>query len=358
MTTIKDIAEYTGVSATTVSNVIHGRKNRVSDETVRRIEEAIDKLGYVPNLFARSLVSSSSKVVALINFIPTEADAFFVDESFQMSFLSTIETILRKNGYFLMYRRVENIEDLKFFLMNWNVDGFFVSGTCDPEFVDEMRSVKTPVVFIDSYVEGDFTDVGHDDSEGGYLATTHLIERGHKRIAFTAPTVQDGRYMEQRYIGYRNALAAAGMEADKNLVFESGVDIDSCRNTAEKILSTGDVTGVVATTDIMAAGLMAAFIDMGKSIPDDISIIGFDDTPLSRMLTPRLTTIRQDMRQKAQVATEYMVDIMNQAHGGIVINSKDFARRINDQGIKMTTRANRIILPVELVVRDSVKDIK
>lgn len=333
MTTIKDIAEYTGVSATTVSNVIHGRKNRVSGETVERIQKAIDELGYVPNLFARSLVSSSSNVIALISYVPTQADSFFADESFRMRFLSRIENILKENGYYLMFRRVESVDELKCFLRNWKMDGLFITGAADKDTAEALHGIKAPMVFIDSYASENICDVGHDDYSGGRMATEHLLEKGHRRIAFASSSVMDGRYMEQRYKGYLDALEAAGVAADPELVYESGLDMDSCRVVAEKIKNRGDVTAVVATTDLMAAGLMAAFIDMGMSIPDDVSIVGFDDTPLSRMITPRLTTIRQDMDLKADTAAQKMIEILK---GG---RSK-----------------GRIVLPVELVVRDSVKE--
>ncbi len=340
MTTIKDIAEYTGVSATTVSNVIHGRKNRVSKETVERIQDAIEKLGYVPNQFARSLVSSSSKVIALINYIPTREDAVFVDESYQMSFLNTLETVLREHDYFLMYRLVETVDELKYFLMNWSVDGFFVSGCKDSGFMDALKTVKTPTVLVDSYIGGNYCDVGHDDFEGGRLATAHMIEKGHKKIAFASTDIHDSRYMEQRYKGYLDALKSAGIAPDESLVFESGVDIDSTRPVAEKIVGVGGVTGVITTTDVMAAGLIAAFNDMGIAVPDDISIVGFDDTPLSRMITPRLTTIRQDIRQKARTAAQCMLKILG-------IDIKD----------DTVLTSGRIVLPVTLVIRDSVKEI-
>ncbi len=341
MTTIKDIAEYTGVSATTVSNVIHGRKNRVSKETVERIQDAIEKLGYVPNQFARSLVSSSSRVIALINYIPTKEDAVFADESYQMSFLNAMEAVLRKHDYFLMYRLVETVDELKYFLQNWSVDGFFVSGCKDPEFMNALKNFKTPTVLVDSYIGGKFCDVGHDDFEGGRLATAHLIEKGHKKIAFASTDIHDSRYMEQRYKGYLNALKSAKIEADDSLVFESGVDMDSTRPVAEKIAAVKGVSAVVATTDVMAAGLVAAFNDMGIAVPDDISIVGFDDTPLSRMITPRLTTIRQDIRQKAVTAAQYMLKILG--------------RETEDDSLPSS---GRIVLPVKLIVRDSVKEIR
>ena len=333
MTTIKDIAEYTGVSATTVSNVIHGRKNRVSVETVERIQKAIDELGYVPNLFARSLVSSSSNVIALISYVPTQADSFFADESFRMRFLSRIENVLKQNGYYLMFRRVESADELKYFLRNWKMDGLFITGAADAETIEALHGITTPMVVIDSYASDQICDVGHDDYSGGRMATEHLLEKGHKSIAFASSSVMDGRYMERRYRGYLDAFEAAGIQPDPGLVYESGLDMDSCRVVAEKIKDRGDVTAVVATTDLMAAGLMAAFIDMGLRIPDDISIVGYDDTPLGRMITPRLTTIRQDMDLKADTAAQKMIEILKGGHA-----------------------RGRTVLPVELVVRDSVKE--
>ena len=123
MATIKDIAAYTGVSPTTVSNVIHGRSGRVSEETVHKIQDAIEKLGYVPNMSARSLVSSSSKVIALINHINTRKDSNFMDDPFQASLIGIIESALRENGYYLMVRTVDTADELLAFLRNWNVDG-------------------------------------------------------------------------------------------------------------------------------------------------------------------------------------------------------------------------------------------
>lgn len=334
MTTIKDIAEYTGVSATTVSNVIHGKKNRVSQDTIDKIQDAIKELNYVPNMFARSLVSSSSKVVALINHLPTRADAAFSDESFQMVFLSTIESILRENGYYLMFRRIENRSELTQFLQNWNVDGLFIAGVCDQEFVDSISDIQSPMVFIDSYCDlDDACDVTLDDDGGTYLATKYLIENGHKRIAFATSPMHDGYVMKERFKGYQRALEEAGIASDSRLIFETDVDLESCRKLSKDITKISNLTAVVATTDVMAAGLITGFRELGISVPDDISIVGFDDSTMSQMTVPPLTTVRQDMVGKASAAANNMVKML--------------------KGEK--TDELRVELPVELIVRDSVR---
>lgn len=336
MTTIKDIAEYTGVSATTVSNVIHGKNNRVSPETVEKIQNAIKELNYVPNMFARSLVSSSSKVVALINYLPTRADARFSDASFQMVFLSKIESVLRAAGYYLMFRRIESIDELTHFLQNWNVDAMFIAGICDQELYDSLSDVKVPIVLIDSYCNApDTCDIGHDDDGGEYQAVSYLVKKGHKRIAFATSPMHDGYVMKERFKGYKEALKDAGITYDSHLVFESDIDLDSCRKLAAHIREIPDVTAVAATTDVMAAGLITAFHENGIRVPEDISIVGFDDAELAQLVSPALTTIRQDMVEKAAAAAENIVKMLKGE----------------------TAAKARVELGVELIERDSVAQI-
>ena len=135
MATIKDIARVTGVSATTVSNVIHGKSGRVSAETIEKINKAINELGYVPNMSARSLVSNSSKVIGMINHIVPHNESNIMEDPFQSSFIGAIERVLRENGYYLMLRTVETSEELLTFLRNWNVDGMFFTGIFKDQFL-------------------------------------------------------------------------------------------------------------------------------------------------------------------------------------------------------------------------------
>lgn len=312
MTTIKDIAEYTGVSATTVSNVIHGKSNRVSPQTVQKIQDAIRDLNYVPNMFARSLVSSSSKVVAMIDHVPTRTDANFSDSTLQLDVLSTLESILRENGYYLMFRRVETAEELTGFLANWNVDGLFVGGVIDRDFYEELKKTSTPKVYFDCYVCDDAEDcsIGVNDCEAVRNAVQYMIDNGHRRIAFASQPLHDGYVMKERFKGYKEALEINGISYDSNLVFESEVGLDACRNTAHEILSTSGITAVMATTDLMAAGLMTAFRENGARIPEDISIVGFDNVAISQMTYPPLTTLNHDMRTKSRLAGENMIKML------------------------------------------------
>ena len=335
MATIKDIARVTGVTATTVSNVLHGRSNRVSPETVEKINNAIKELGYVPNMSARSLVAGSSKVIGFINHVVTDDNVNFLEDPFHSSAIGIIEHILRENGYYLMLRTVKSPEDLTTFLHNWNVAGLFFVGIFEDEFFEAIKELTIPVVLIDSYVHSKkLCNVGLEDYKGSFLATKHLIDKGHKRIAFASPAIKEGGVLMERFLGYKAALLQNGIDFDESLVGAYEMDIDSCALAAKKIAGL-NVTGLVVTADIMAAGIMAGFKKIGVDVPGDISVVGFDDISTCRLISPNLTTIHQDMHEKGQKAVDYMIDLLE----GTPVDSY------------------QTILPVSLISRDSVRSL-
>lgn len=336
MATIKDIAQATGFSCMTVSNVIHGKNNHVSAETIQIINDAIKELGYVPNMSARSLVSRSSRVIGFINHVVTNKDSNFMEDPFHSIFIGVLERILRENGYFLMIRTVESSDDLVTFLQNWNVDGLFFTGVFKDQFFDVLSSISIPVVLIDSYVhQSNICNVGLEDRKGSYTATQYLISNGHKRIVFASPKIKVSGVLQERFFGYRSALTDAGIEFDPALVFESEMDLTSCNNIIEKLTRFPDATAIVATADFMAANIMACLHKNNIRIPEDMSIIGFDDISLCQMLNPPLTTIHQDMVKKGTLAVDMMLQKLEGA----------------------TFQQSELILPTHLVIRDSVRTI-
>ncbi len=338
MTTIKDIADAVGVSCTTVSNVIHGRSGRVSAKTIDLINEAIDKLGYVPNMSARSLVSSSSKVIGVISHLTPHNNESIVEDPFHSAFIGAIEKTLSSNGYYLMLRTVETTSELLAFLRNWNVDGLFFTGVFQDEFFEALAEINIPIVLIDSYVTltKNMCNIGLEDYKGGYTATRYLIEHGHKDIAFASPTIREHGVVHERFRGYRKALSEASIPFRPELVYERELDAETTIALGKTIAKRDDITAVFATADIMAAGIMSGIQESGKKVPDDISIIGFDDINLCKFTSPKLTTIRQDAPLKGKLAVEYLMELLD--HNPI--------------------ENRNTILPIKLVERDSVKTIK
>lgn len=336
MATIKDIAREAGVSYTTVSNVIHGNTDHVSLKTIETINEIIKKLGYVPSMTARSLVSNSSKVIGFINHLVPGTNGGFVADPFHSAFIGSAEEILRENGYYLMLRTVSDSNELLQFLRNWNLDGLFFTGLFEDEFFDTLKDLQVPIVLIDSYIKHHtILNVGLEDYQGGYLATRYLLEKGHRKIVFASPHIRSGGVVDERLRGYRQALGEYGIPFCSNLVFEQEFATDNNIAFGKQIAAMDGVTAVFATADILAAGIMAGLHACGKQIPDDISIVGFDDINICRLLTPPLTTIHQDPAEKGRVAVDFMI------------------RRLQNLPIEN----NEVILPVRLVERGSVRDI-
>lgn len=336
MSTIKDIASIVGVSATTVSNVIHGKSGRVSAETIERINDAIDRLGYVPNMSARSLVSSSSKVIGMISHLTANTKETIVEDPFHSAFIGSIEKTLRENGYYLMLRAVESTSDMVSFLRNWNVDGLFFTGVFEDEFYEALNDLNIPIVLIDSYVPpSKMCNIGLEDFNGGYTATRYLIDHGHRNIAFASPTIKNRGVVSERFLGYKKALAEASISFRSEIVFEQELDTETTVALGHELAKRNDITAVFATADILAAGIMAGIQQSGKKVPDDISVIGFDDINLCRLTSPTLTTIHQDAPYKGKLAVNFLIDLLD----------------------RNTLQEREIILPIRLVERNSVKSI-
>ena len=313
MITIKDIAKYTGVSCTTVSNVIHQRDKRVSPGTIEKINHAIQELGYIPNMSARSLVSSCSKVIGFINHITAQPDNF-MNDPFQSSIIGTIESVLRQNGYYLMLRTIETSGDLLSFLQTWNIDGLFFIGMFKDDFYDVAESLNIPMVLIDSYVrQPHIHNIGLEDFQGSYNATKYLVAHGHKKIAFASPAFRDGGVLQERFLGYKSALTEASIPFDANFIIEQEMVLLSAKQAGTELAALSrqyGVTACVVTADIMAAGMMAALKEQGLRIPEDISIVGFDDAYICQITTPTLTTIHQDIDKKANLAVKTMLQLL------------------------------------------------
>ena len=313
MVTIKDIAAATGVSATTVSNVINGKAGRVSAETINKINTAIKELGYVPNMSAKSLVSRSSKVIGFVNHILTTKNSNFMEDPFLSKLIGILEYELREAGYFLMLRTVETPEEFEAFLRNWNLDGLFLTGIFNDSFFDAVKTSagKIPTVLVDSYVHHpDMCNVGLDDFGGSKMSTKYLIDKGHRKIAFATLHIKDGGVLMERFLGYKSALAEAGIKFDPSLVFECSNDTNQSYETCKAIAARKDVTGIVTTADFLAGNLISNFHHLGVRIPEDISIVGFDDLNICNILTPRLTTVHQDTDLKGRTAVNFMLELL------------------------------------------------
>ena len=334
MATLKDIAAEAGVSITTVSNVVHNRKSRVSEERVKKIREIMEREHYVPSMSARSLANDDSNIIGVITHLTPQNTGSTMSDPFLSAFVDSIEKRTREEGYFLMVRSVEDANELDALSRSWRLSGLILTGMFQDSFFKATLDLRIPFVLIDSYVDHpDVYSIGLEDEKGGYLAAKHLLENGHRVIAFTSPSIRPGGVIDQRLHGYRRALAEYGVPFDPELVFTQEITADEGRKLGHRLSERREITGIFASADLLAAGIMAGLSERGVRVPEDKSIVGFDDNYLSQLTIPGLTTIHQDADRKGILATDM---IMKQ------LRNQPIAQR-------------RIVLPVRLVERGSVR---
>ena len=332
MATMRDIAQAVGVSLTTVSNVIHGNLDRVSPQTVERIREAIEQMHYVPNMSARALVSHSSRIIAYVDtHSPQET---YVGNGFAGTLLSGIESVVTDNGYFLMMRRGTDEAVLKLMLNNWNPDGVIFKDCVPLSLVQFVRKLGKPCVTINTYLDApDLIQVHADDRRGGRIATEHLLALGHRDILFVGAVHRGFMNNDARYLGHCDALRAAGIEPQEVRLITSLHPFGAERGIAlgRSLAQQGGFTAICVSGDQHAAAIMAGLRESGVRIPEDVSVVGFDDADIARMCYPPLTTVRQDGIGKGRRAAEALFELI----AGKSPDPADFT------------------LPVELVVRGS-----
>lgn len=326
--TIIDVANEANVSFATVSRVVNG-KGYVSPATRERVMQAMTRTGYVVNRQARALAGGRHQVIGLL--VPD------LDTSYVGEILRGIDEELAAESYDLMlyttHRRKTRESIFVSSLTQGNTDGLLMILPQDlASYIDSVRRRDFPYVLIDhSGLDNDGPSVGATNRKGAFDATTYLIELGHRRIGFITGNQEMGCAVE-RVIGHREALAAAGVPADPALVREGDFRQPLAYERTRELLALPDrPTAIFASNDISAFGVMDAVRDAGLRIPDDISVIGFDDIPNARNTNPSLTTVRQPMEDMGRLAAHMLFEFIADSRRDV----------------------ERIELPTELIIRST-----
>ncbi|MET4638035.1 LacI family DNA-binding transcriptional regulator [Mycetocola sp. 2940] len=336
--TLKDIAREAGTTVMTVSNVINGRYGKVSQATVDKVRAIAEKLEYVPSATARSLVARSSRLVGVL--LPDSEGHDVLVSPHNVAVIGVIERMLQEHGYYVLLRSIPSSDpgSVTAALRSWNLDGAVFIGFLDSQIRSMRATLDTALVVLDSYEKNsEVMNVRLDDRKGGYLATRHLIDKGHTRIAFVGPRITERGVVKERYNGYRKALREAGIEPDDALIVAT--DVTHARGIeAGRLLIAQhpDVTAVFATADLLAAGIMEGVRAEGKDVPSDLSVVGFDNLDLATYVSPQLTTVTQDLTAKATRAVELLLMSMS------------------SEGVQTA----ETVMDVQLVERGSVRDLR
>lgn len=302
--TIKEVAQAAGVSITTASRALSGR-GRVSESTRQRTIEIAAQLGYEPNELARQLRGGSSSTIALL--VPDITNPFYPE------LIKGAQAVANRNNHVLLLGQTDDDKDTTSLLVNQmrrrNVDGIGIVGghLLDEQLIEQLTGVKVVVVDRLNDVPG-AAIVGSDQKRGGQIATEHLIALGHEDIAFIGgPAGLD--VADQRSRGFNLAMLEAGLAPDSRLVITGDFTEASGRRAMTSLLARRvHFTAVFAANDLMAIGAMQALDSAGLSVPDDVSVVGFDDIHLAEYVRPGLTTVRQQIEVLGQRTAELLIE--------------------------------------------------
>ncbi len=301
--TIDDVARLAGVSIKTVSRVFN-REPNVRDETRDKVVRAATTLNYQPNLSARQLASNLKYVVGMLYDNPNS------------DYVTAVHTgslrACREHGYHLLINpcRADSPELVHEVMgLHRQVDGFIVlQPLSDLQSLNQLLLEKNiACVRVSQRPFEGFPWISVGDTDAADEMTEHLLELGHRRIGFIMGHPDHGQ-SHDRLAGYRRALDRHNIDFDEELVAPGRFDYESGLASARKLLSlTPPPTAIFASNDPMATGVLSAAHEMGIGVPGELSVAGFDDSPLARHAWPSLTTVRQPIQEVARLATEELV---------------------------------------------------
>jgi LacI family transcriptional regulator len=305
--TIQDVAQLAGVSTGTVSNALTG-KRPVAEATRQRIMAAMDELGYQPNLMARGLVNQRSNVLSIV--ITELQDLGFYGYS---SALTGIQRKANELGYSLMLHFVEGSSEDEIFATLDQIRARRADGVIwaiheigrNRDWVQNIQAESyPPIIFLHMHPDQNLSVVSIDNQAGAHLAVSHLIEQGCRKIGIiTGPS--DWWESQARLAGWQQALEQAGLDFASSSVVEGNWRADSGRSGMETLLDQRpDIDGVFACNDSMALGAIHTVCRRGLCIPDDLLLVGYDNTPEAASYWPPLTSVRQGLQQSGQIAVE------------------------------------------------------
>ncbi|EKX69048.1 putative bacteriochlorophyll 4-vinyl reductase [Streptomyces ipomoeae 91-03] len=336
--TLEEVAARAGVGRGTVSRVINGSP-RVSEATRAAVEAAVAELGYVPNTAARALAANRTDAIAMV--VPEPETRFFAEPYFS-DILKGVGAQLSDTEMQLLLIFAGNDRErrrLAQYLAAHRVDGvLLVSVHADDPLPDLLSQLEIPAVISGPRSEYEtLPSVDSDNYGGGRSAVEHLIERGRARIA-TITGRLDVYGAQRRIDGYREALEDAGREVDEDLIVPGDFTEEGGRRAMSELLARcPDLDAVFAESDVMAAGARQVLREAGRRIPDDVALVGYDDSAIARHMDPPLTSVRQPIEEMGRAMIDLLLDEIADHRPAV---SRGLDRR-------------QVVLPTELVTRAS-----
>ncbi|WP_267875385.1 LacI family DNA-binding transcriptional regulator [Cohnella cholangitidis] len=330
--TIKDVAKKAGVSPSTVSRVI-AEHPRISLETSRKVKEIMEELGYHPNLMAKSLVSRTTRTIAVI--LPKPAEELLLNFFFYELIRGVLAQLTRA-GYDLLMaggsNEQEELETVTRLVRGGRIDGLLLlySRSSDP-IISFLRKEKVPFALIGRSLDyEDVPSVDNDNVQAAYDATNHLIAQGQKRIGFVSGPTKLAM-TQDRMAGYSRALVEAGLPVKQSWIVEGEFLLESGYRAMASIMSQPEPpTALVVIDDVVAFGVLKGLAELGYRIPHDVAIVSFNNIALSELTMPPISSVDVGTYQLGYTASQMVLRMIQQ--------------------VEITTRQ---IIPHRLVVRES-----
>lgn len=326
---ISDIAEELGLSTATVSNVIHGKTRKISDETVKRVQTALEQHQYIPSMAGILLAQNSSKIIGVFVNDHEKYEGHTLEDAFIASSLNHLSIQIEAHGLFMMVKQAKRAEDILKFASMWNMDGLIVIGFCYEDYMYLRNHMHIPFVIYDGFCENPerIINTTLDNFDGGRQMGEHFEQLGHKK-ALCITDNETGVDL-QRIQGFQT-----GFHGNVQTMVIPMYKEERRNFYLENLSIFHSVTSVFAVSDYYAIDLIQFLQEQGISVPEDLSVSGFDDIPLCQMICPTLTTVKQDSVLRAKTAVEGLLALKS--------------------GMDVETT---IKLPVSLVIRNSTHSI-
>lgn len=325
---IVDVADALGLSTATVSKVIHGKTEKISDETIKRVQQELERSGYIPNMAGILLARNNSRIIGVVVNDHEKYEGRVLEDGFVMSSLNALSREVNEKGYFLMIKTTADISEIPVFASMWNMDGLILMGFCEADYEKLRNQMRISFVVYDGYFEkcSKVVNLVINHYDGGYQAGKYFKELGHKKALCIADNFicMD----KERIEGFRKAFELG--ETLRWQIPKTQRERKCFYQDNFQELLKSNVTAVFAVSDFYALEFMRFLQGKGIQIPKDIQIIGFDDNTASRESNPLLTTIHQDASLRAKTAIHCLEAMRD--------------------GLNCETE---IVLPVELVKRES-----
>ena len=316
MATLKDVADMAGVTVTTVSRMLNNKVN-VSDKTKKKIYEAMEALNYTPNEVARSLIMQKSNVIGLI--VPSAKNFFFA------TLIQHIEEYVSAQHYKLLLcvSNLDKNKENEYFTMlkaNRVAGVILASRTHD---VGTLINFKAPIVTIERTLSEDIPSISSDNYAGGTLAAHHLLEAGCKKLAYIYGSPELDMEANKRFVGFADVLRKSGAEAP---IMISATEQDFISLSYEPIIETlfrkhPGIDGVFTSNDIIAAQILQYCYKNNIKIPEQLKVVGYDDTTFSSLCSPALTSVKQPIPEMCKSAVDYIIKL---SEGEMVPTRVDF----------------------------------